>query len=230
MSDIKQFYDQLQFPGHYTIDGLNYHKNQVRNPYLKLIDRHIEDGLTVLDAGCGTGLISNLFALRYPLAQFTAIDFANGVIYGRNFARIQGIKNVKFERADITNYTERRQYDLVICQGVLHHIPDSKLAIDKLKKLVKPGGKLILGVYHPWGKIAKRYVKVNYNNEILYQDQELNPYETSYSAKDVRQLFPEFDLIDTVPGKVNIDISIAFMSLFNFKNGGLVTYVLEKTI
>lgn len=228
MNPVKQFYDQLQFPGHYTIDGLNYHINQVKNPYLKLIDRYIEDGVSVIDVGCGTGLISNLFALKYPTAQFTAIDFANSVIYGRNFARQNKIKNVKFERADITKYAVKKQYDIVICQGVLHHIPDIELARSKLDQLVKPGGKLILGLYHPWGKILKKFYNINYKNSILYKDQEHNPYERAYNFSQVKSMFPGYDFETAYPYLLNK--FIAMPSFFNYRNGGLVTYILEKSL
>ena len=80
MNEVKEFYDQLQFPGKYTIAGLDYHSPRIRNTYLKIIDDHLCNGISVLDVGCGTGLITNLFARRYN-SQFVCIDFANSVDY-----------------------------------------------------------------------------------------------------------------------------------------------------
>jgi hypothetical protein len=55
---------------------------------------------------------------------------------------------------------------------------------------IRPGGKLILGVYHPWGKLVKKLFNINYKNNILYQDQECHPYETAFTISQVKKLFP----------------------------------------
>jgi ubiquinone/menaquinone biosynthesis C-methylase UbiE len=94
MNSVKEFYDQLQFPGTYTIAGLDYHSPKIRNPYLKTIGHHLRDGISVLDAGCGTGLISNLFARKYPGSHFAGIDFADSVNYATQFAFYNNIKHV----------------------------------------------------------------------------------------------------------------------------------------
>ena len=39
--------------------------------------------------------------------------------------------------------------------------------IVKIKSMVKPGGHLILGLYHPWGKLAKKLFQIDYKNKIL---------------------------------------------------------------
>jgi 2-polyprenyl-3-methyl-5-hydroxy-6-metoxy-1,4-benzoquinol methylase len=222
MNAIKEFYDQLQFPGPYTMAGLDYHSPRIRNPYLKIIDHHLDNGLSILDAGCGTGLISNLFARKYPGSDFVGIDFANSVSYATQFALDHDISNVQFARCDL-RLMPAAQYDLVICQGVLHHIPDHAHVADNLSVSTRPGGKLILAVYHPWGKLLKKFVKINYGNSILQQDQEQHPYETSFTPGQISKLFPNFCIVDSYPKKrININ------AVINSRNGGLTTYILEK--
>ena len=70
---VKQFYDQIQFPGVYTMQELAYHIPNIRNSYLSTIDKHIVNRQNILDIGCGTGLISNLFAMRYNSKKFVAV-------------------------------------------------------------------------------------------------------------------------------------------------------------
>lgn len=228
MNAVKQFYNQLQFPGHYSAQSFELQCEYITNPYLDLIDQQLGDNIQVLDVGCGTGLISNLFARRYSSSKFTGIDFANSVEYARLFAKQQQICNVQFEQIDFADFQTREKFDVVICQGVLHHMLDVDSASTKLAELVRPGGKLIVGLYHPWGKILKQFVKIDYKNSILHQDQEHHPHETSYSFDQVKRLFPGLCFKTAYPYTVNM--FIALPSFFNYRNGGLVTYVLEKPL
>jgi ubiquinone/menaquinone biosynthesis C-methylase UbiE len=208
------------------MEGLEYHDSKLKNFYLKMINSVLADNVTVLDVGCGTGLISNLFARKYPTAHFTSIDFADSVDYARAFATAHKIQNVKYIKQDFLEQDFSSTFDIVICQGVLHHIPNGKQALTKLKSLVAPGGKLVLGLYHPWGKIVKRFLNIDYNHDILYMDQEKNPFETTYNFSQVMQLCNEFDFVRAGPSILNKFLSVS--ALINYRNGGLITYILEK--
>lgn len=226
MTAVKKFYDQLQFPGHYTMSQLDYHCPEIRNPYLQIIDSVVRDSSRVIDFGCGTGLISNLFAKRYRNIEFTGVDFADSVDYATHFAKSHDITNVTFINEDITRFKSKSKYDTVICQGVLHHIPDVASAVKTLVNSLADGGTLVVGVYHPWGKILKRFLNINYRNNILEQDQEHHPYETSYKLRGLLNLFPDFTLINSYPSQMCCVSDIR--SLFNYRNGGLTTYVLRR--
>lgn len=222
MINVRQFYNHLQFPGHYCLQDLQ----TINNAYLLTIDKALSDKITVLDVGCGTGLISNLFALHYPQSQFTAIDFADSIDYARRFAKENNITNVKFIKQDFIKADLTQKYDVVICQGVLHHIPEYKLAAAKLAALT--GHKLVVGVYHPWGQWLKKFFRIDYKNHMLYQDQELNPLSLSFSARQVIEMFDKFELEYSYPSSLNIVSHIE--SLLNYKNGGLTTYVFNNHI
>ena len=45
-------------------------------------------------------------------------------------------------------------FDLVICNGVLHHTADPYRGFQALARLVRPGGFLIVGLYHRWGRLG----------------------------------------------------------------------------
>jgi 2-polyprenyl-3-methyl-5-hydroxy-6-metoxy-1,4-benzoquinol methylase len=221
MSYVKKFYNKLQFPGPYQRKNLEH----IKNRYLMTIDSVLTDGQTVLDVGCGSGLVVNLFALHYPNSQFIAIDFSDSIDYAQQFAHKNNITNVTFIKADFLEHQFTKTFDVVICQGVLHHIPEYILAANKLQQLAHD--KLIVGLYHPWGKLAKQLFNINYGNEILRQDQESNPFETAFTVKQALNMFKSFILHRSYPSTINILSQIE--SLFNYKNGGLITYIFRKT-
>jgi 2-polyprenyl-3-methyl-5-hydroxy-6-metoxy-1,4-benzoquinol methylase len=219
-STVQSFYNNLQFPGIYQVDNLK----TLNNPYLLTIDRALNNGQTVLDVGCGTGLITNLFASRYPDSQFTAIDFADSIDFAKKFAKTNQINNVEFIKQDFDQLSTQHRYDVVICQGVLHHMPDYIGAANKLAQLARKT--LVVGLYHPWGKLVKKWTRINYGNDILHQDQENHPYEISFTATQVINMFDNLELRYSYPSHINIVSHIE--ALFNYKNGGLTTYVFNK--
>ena len=223
---IRQFYSELRFPGHYSFDDIKFYEIEgIHNIYLKEIDKNLSDGIDVLDVGCGTGLVSNLFATRYN-SKFTAVDFSDSIDYAKQFAKDNNINNVTWIKQDFLQFKSNKKFDVIICCGVLHHIPQYNEALDLIKQLLKPGGKLLLALYNPWGKVLKKFVRIKYHNSILYKDQENNPYELSFSYKDVLNLCSDlkFDYVEPSWNNKFVDLQ----ALFNSQNGGLALYVFEK--
>jgi SAM-dependent methyltransferase len=108
----------------------------------------------------------------------------------------------------------------------LHHIPNYQQALNKMKSALAPGGHLLLAVYNPYGKLLKKFVNIKYHNNILYQDQELNPYELSFSRQDVLTMCDDLNFVAVQPSWRNHFVDL--QALFNSENGGLAIYVFEK--
>lgn len=220
---VKFFYDNLKFPGNYTLSQLENYRYPIENQFLAFLENNLTNAKNVLDLGCGTGLVTNLFALRNKSINFTGIDFSTSIDFAKKFSKSHSIKNIHFEKCDILSYKANKKFDIVLCQGVLHHIPDIDNAVENIKKLVSDDGKIILGLYHPMGKFLKKIIKINYDNNMLYKDQELHPYETAFTKRSVKKLFKNYTVTSTYPKKF-----ASLHGLLHSKNGGLCIYTLQK--
>jgi ubiquinone/menaquinone biosynthesis C-methylase UbiE len=143
------------------------------------------------------------------------------------FSKKNGIKNVRWVKKDFLKFNTEKKYDVIICCGVLHHIPEYKQALAKMKSLLKPNGKLILAVYNKYGKILKHLVKINYNSDILYQDQENNPFELSFTHDQVLAMCDDLIFHSVNPSVANRLVNL--LACFNSSNGGLALYVFSKS-
>jgi len=225
MNSIREFYDRHHFPGYYSIEQISKY-DVANNRYVQVIDKYISNNKHILDVGCGTGLLANLFALRYPTSTFTGLDFSTAVNYAKKFSKEHKINNTKFIKKDFFKFDLDTQYDVIIAQSFLTHIADCPGAVKKLKQLLSPNGIILLGVYHPAGKLAKKYIDINYNNDRLKLDQENNPFEVAYTKKQVRCMFNEFKILTVTPSVFTM--LVGFVNIFNYKNGGLTIYALIR--
>ena len=220
---IKNFYDLIEFPGRYTLKDLVFDEHQNENGYLSNINNFLDNETKeVLDIGAGTGFITNLFAKKYEESRFTAVDFSTSLGYGENFAKENNIVNTKWIRRNFLEYDTASKFNTIICQGVLHHIPDWEIPLQKMKEMITPGGILLLGLYHPWGKFLQKITPLNYQNNILKHDQCHHPFELTFTQHKITSCLPEMDLIVKYPSRT-FKISKSFLC-----SGGLILYAFRR--
>jgi len=99
--------------------------------------------LDALDAGCGTGFLS--FELAARGHRVTGVDFAPAMIAeARRKAAERGL-SVRFEEGDAEQLPfPPASLDLVISRHVLWTLPHPATAIDEWKRVLRPGGRLVI--------------------------------------------------------------------------------------
>ena len=99
---------------------------------------------TVLDVGCGGGLLSE--ALAKAGARVTAIDLAPNLL---KVARLHGLESgvkVEYRQTAVEALAEELPgaFDVVTCMEMLEHVPDPASVVSACATLLKPGGRLFL--------------------------------------------------------------------------------------
>ena len=100
-------------------------------------------GLSILDIGCGGGLVAEPLARLG--AEVTAIDAADrNIAIARAHAAQSGVP-VDYRAASAEELAgERRQFDVVLALEIVEHVADLGAFLDATAALVKPGGLLIV--------------------------------------------------------------------------------------
>jgi SAM-dependent methyltransferase len=99
---------------------------------------------TVLDLGCGTGLLAGAAAPH--CRRVVGVD-PSPVMLSAARERLGGVANVELVEAGFLGYEHRGEPpQLVHTRNALHHLPDfwKALALQRIRELLRPGGTLIL--------------------------------------------------------------------------------------
>lgn len=98
-----------------------------------------------LDIGCG--ICANSIRLARRGYIVSAADYSEPILVQarENVARSRLSDRITIGREDILDLSfPSNHFDLVLCWGVLMHIPDAEKAISELVRVAKPGGVLVL--------------------------------------------------------------------------------------
>jgi ubiquinone/menaquinone biosynthesis C-methylase UbiE len=109
----------------------------------------------VLDVGCGTGVFAERMRSALPNAEVWGVDLVSAMLQGgrkrwkAHFGRIVPVQGDS-ERLPFPDGS----FDAVTCANSFHHYPRQDLAVAEFRRVLRPGGTLLLVDGHrdgPWG-------------------------------------------------------------------------------
>ncbi|MGK5083232.1 methyltransferase domain-containing protein [Bdellovibrionota bacterium FG-1] len=155
----------------YILDSHGETERLERQSQMKAYDFELElqflkvlEGQKILDAGCGSGIVSDYLSRRAPEVEIVGLDFSKERIEAAK-AKYGLAKNISFVQQSLleTDLMQDR-FDTILCRYVLRHFSasDCKSVIQNLFGLLKPGGTLycidvegVMGEIYP----ASRFLK-----------------------------------------------------------------------
>lgn len=226
---VKAFYEETPFPNYADDETPQSLAAKARqNLLLSALDAEIPveipaDAL-VLEAGCGTGQLSNFLALSPRRRVFGGDICLNSLRLANGFRARHGIDNAAFVQMNLFRPPFLDDsLDLVICNGVLHHTGDARAGFMALLRKVKPGGFILVGLYNRWGRLPtlwRRWAFARFGAALLpldrrlaagrlnegrwqawYRDQYQHPHETRHSLDEVLGWFDaaDVDFVTSLP-------------------------------
>ena len=121
-------------------------------------------GTSLLDAGAGTGertVFYSRWGARCTLVDMNPDALARAKAIFRRFAPFD--HQARFVEGSLFSLSLRDTFDLVICEGVLHHTADKAQGFAHLSRYVGPDGYFILGIGNRAG-----YFQANLQRLVLY--------------------------------------------------------------
>jgi len=222
---IKAFYEKTPFPNYDELDsGTSLREKAIRGVFARLLDEQIPFGSKVLEIGCGTGQLSNFLGMTWGRTVFAADACLNSLKLGEGFRKANQIGNVAFLQMNLFRPVFRPEtFDVVICNGVLHHTSDPFLGFQTIAKLVKPGGVILIGLYNKYSRLVTDFVRLVFQvtgDRFQFLDPRLrdrnadkvrqytwfidrfkNPHESKHSIAEVQHWFEVsgFEFLNSIP-------------------------------
>jgi SAM-dependent methyltransferase len=152
-TNMSAYYDTIMTSGYYDYQGI--------------VDSLLGHGpfKSVLEIGCGTGLILEELAQRQPAPLMAGMDLTEAMLAIAR-KRLQRFPNVSLSLQNVIHFDMKEQFELAFSYGgvwyfvidgdkepfMVSHLPDdadNHLGLKRVARHVSSGGKLLLGVQGP---------------------------------------------------------------------------------
>jgi len=109
---------------------------------------HLQDGMDVLELGCGWGSLSLWIAEHYPYSRLLAVSNSRPQ---REFIEAEcarrGLMNVEVVTADMNDFHSERRFDRVVSVEMFEHMRNYEQLLARIAAWLRPTGKLFVHIF-----------------------------------------------------------------------------------
>ena len=161
------------------------------------------DRKRVLEVGPGSGF-NTKFIAEHCQGDVFALDVSDAAF--TTFENTRHLENCTVVQADLMEAPfASESFDFIIADGVLHHTPDTKKAVQALYEKLAPGGQFFFYVYKKMGA-ARQFCDAHIREHFT----KLSPEECYKACEGLTDLGRELSKIDT---KVKLDRPIDVLGI-----------------
>ena len=236
---VKAFYEETPFPNYDDHDSVrSLIEKSRKGVYARALDQAIPYNSSVLEVGCGTGQLSNFLGVSCRRVIGTDLCL-NSLRLASKFRLEHGLSRVRFIQSNLFRLPfSPGQFDVILCNGVLHHTADPYGGFQALTPLLKPGGYIVIGLYNTYGRLMTDLRRVIFRitggagkwidpylrsgkigkdkRSAWFADQYLHPHESKHTIGEVLSWFQQngLDFVAGVPSVTNEPDAIGDGKLF----------------
>lgn len=101
----------------------------------------LEEGISVVDIGCGRGRAIRKLAKVYPKSKFTGFDLCEDAVeHGKKEIEEEGLKNVDIRMQDVAKLADKNEYDLITAFDAIHDQAKPDVVLKNIYNALKPNG------------------------------------------------------------------------------------------
>ncbi len=108
----------------------------------------LDNGIRALDVGCGRGYALRTLAKRFPRSQFVGCDLSDEAIeFGNQAAQDDGLKNIVFEKRDLTSFDEdapENRFDLITAFDAIHDQARPDRVLNGIRRALAEDGTFLM--------------------------------------------------------------------------------------
>ena len=124
--------------------------DEAENNALELTCQHAElqNGMKILELGCGWGSLTMYMAKKFPQAQITGVsNSVSQKTYIDDCCRERGLTNVTILTADMNVFETENKFDRVVSVEMFEHMRNYQKLLKKIDRFLVPGGKLFVHIF-----------------------------------------------------------------------------------
>lgn len=115
---------------------------------LTCIHAGIEDGMRILELGCGWGSLTLWLAAQYPGSRITAVSNSQSQrAFIEQAARTRRLDNLEVITADMNDFATAARFDRVVSVEMFEHMRNYRALFARVHDWLVPGGRFLMHIF-----------------------------------------------------------------------------------